>query len=128
MKRFSTLFVIFIAFMNIGGCDDIITVTKPLIEGDNFVTPFDILSHDLNATFTRGEEDFIRSFTVEEGLGPIFNNTSCVSCHPGNGRGTPDLALIRFSIGHDLIPDMGGPQFQDKAIPGVPYEVLPRRC
>ncbi len=125
MKRFSTLFVIFIAFMNLGGCDDIITVTKPLIEVDNFVTPFDILSHDLNATFTRGEEDFIRSFTVEEGLGPIFNNTSCVSCHPGNGRGTPDLALIRFSIGHDLIPDIGGPQFQDKAIPGVPYEVLP---
>ena len=24
MKRFSTLFVIFIAFMNLGGCDDII--------------------------------------------------------------------------------------------------------
>ena len=62
---------------------------------------------------------------MEEGLGPIFNNTGCISCHPGNGRGTPDLALIRFSIGHDLIPDMGGPQFQDKAIPGVPHEVLP---
>ena len=125
MKRFSTLFVIFIAFMNLGGCDDIIMVTKPLIKGDNFTTPFDMLSHDLNARFTRGEEAFIRIFTVEEGLGPIFNNRSCVSCHPGNGRGTPDLALIRFSMGHDLIPDMGGPQFQDKAIPGVPYEVLP---
>lgn len=67
----------------------------------------------------------MRVFTVEEGLGPIFNNTSCVSCHPGNGRGTPDLGLIRFSIGHDLLLDMGGPQFQDKAILGVPYEVLP---
>ena len=125
MKRFSTLFVIFIALMNLGGCDDIITVTKPLIEGDDFETPFNMLSHDLSATFVRGEENFTTVFTVEEGLGPIFNNTSCISCHPGNGRGTPDLALIRFSIGHDLIPDMGGPQFQDKAIPGIPYEVLP---
>ena len=125
MKRFPTLFVIFIAFMNLGGCDDIITVTKPLIEGDDFETPFNMLSHDLSATFVRGEENFTTVFTVEEGLGPIFNNTSCISCHPGNGRGTPDLALIRFSIGHDLIPDMGGPQFQDKAIPGVPHEVLP---
>ena len=111
--------------MNLGGCDDIITVTKPLIEGDDFETPFDMLSYDLSTTFARGEETFTTVFTVEEGLGPIFNNTSCISCHPGNGRGTPDLALIRFSIGHDLIPDMGGPQFQDKAIPGIPYEVLP---
>ena len=125
MKRFLALFVTFIALISLDGCDDMIKVTKPIIEGDNFTTPFDILSHDLNATFTRGEEGFIRSFTEEEGLGPIFNNPSCVSCHPGNGRGTPDLALIRFNIGHDLIPDMGGPQFQDKAIPGVPYEVLP---
>jgi CxxC motif-containing protein (DUF1111 family) len=125
MKRFYTFFVVFIVLMNLGGCGDITTITKPLIDGDNFNTPFDMLSHDLSITFTQGEEAFTKSFTVEEGLGPIFNNVSCVSCHPGNGRGTPDLALIRFSIGHDLIPDMGGPQFQDKAIPGVPYEVLP---
>ena len=67
----------------------------------------------------------MKVFTVEEGLGPIFNQPGCVSCHPGNGRGMPDLSLIRFSIGHDLLPDMGGPQLQDKAIPGAPYEVLP---
>ena len=67
----------------------------------------------------------MRAFTVEEGLGPIFNNTSCVGCHPGNGRGTPDLALIRFSMGRDLIFDVGGPQFQDRAIAGVAYEVIP---
>ena len=62
------------------------------------MTPFDMLSYDLNATFIRGEEAFQKAFLVEEGLGPIFNNVSCVGCHPGNGRGTPDLALIRFSI------------------------------
>ena len=67
----------------------------------------------------------MKVFTVEEGLGPIFNQAACVSCHPGNGRGMPDLSLIRFSMGHNLMLDMGGPQFQDKAIPGVPYESLP---
>lgn len=113
------------------GCSDRINIKLPIIidegefERDNFTTPFGMLSYDLNATFIRGEEAFQKAFLVEEGLGPIFNNMSCVGCHPGNGRGTPDLALIRFSRGHDLMTDMGGPQFQDKTIPNVPYEVLP---
>ena len=93
--------------------------------GDNFETPFDGLSPELQRAFALGEESFAREFTPEDGLGPIFNNTSCLVCHAGNGRGTPDLALIRFSRGLDLIMSMGGPQFQDKAIPGVPLEILP---
>ena len=92
---------------------------------DDFEKPLAELSPDLQRAFDRGEESFAREFTAEEGLGPTFNNSSCVSCHPGNGRGTPDLALIRFSRGLDLLENQGGPQFQDKAIPGVPLEVLP---
>ena len=127
MKKFRPFFVmvIIIVLVNLSGCDNMGKIVKPLVEGDNFETPFDMLSHDLNSTFVNGEQTFMKVFTVEEGLGPIFNNTGCISCHPGNGRGTPDLALTRFSIGHDLIPDLGGPQFQNKAIPGAPYEVLP---
>ncbi|MCY3743481.1 MAG: thiol oxidoreductase [Candidatus Poribacteria bacterium] len=135
MKKLTLLsiFVALIAFAFINGCDGRIKFPQLIIPPDDtvesplgdFETPFDMLSHDLNATFARGEEAFTTVFTVEEGLGPIFNNTGCISCHPGNGRGTPDLALTRFSIGHDLIPDLGGPQFQNKAIPGAPYEVLP---
>ena len=131
MKSFFISFLILIALISFTGCGDRINVKLPIIidegefERDNFTTPFGMLSSDLNATFIRGEEAFQKAFLVEEGLGPIFNNMSCVGCHPGNGRGTPDLALIRFSRGHDLITDMGGPQFQDKAIPDVPYEVLP---
>ena len=131
MKSFCTLFLVFSVLISIIGCSDRINVKLPIIidegefERDNFTTPFGMLSYDLNATFIRGEEAFQKAFLVEEGLGPIFNNMSCVGCHPGNGRGTPDLALIRFSRGHDLMIDMGGPQFQDKTIPDVPYEVLP---
>lgn len=97
----------------------------PPATGDNFQNPYAGLSPELQMAFDHGEESFGREFTPEEGLGPIFNNISCVSCHPGNGRGTPDLALIRFSLGRDLLESQGGPQFQDKAIPGVPLEVLP---
>ena len=92
---------------------------------DNFEKAFDGLSPELRNAFALGEEAFAREFTPEDGLGPIFNNTGCAICHPGNGRGTPDVALIRFSLGLDLIMSMGGPQFQDKAIPGVPLEILP---
>ena len=127
MNRFYTFFVVFVVFAVFGGCNDTIIFTKPVIEieSDNFEMPFDMLSSDLSATFARGEEAFMKVFTVEEGLGPIFNQAGCVSCHPGNGRGMPDLSLIRFSRGHDLLTDMGGPQFQDKAVPCVPYEMLP---
>lgn len=126
LKRFYTIFVV-LTILN--GCDntvnDIVQVTKPVIQSDNFETPFDMLSPGLRATFARGEEAFMKTFSVEEGLGPVFNQVSCVSCHPGNGRGMPDLSLIRFSMGHNLMLDMGGPQFQDKAISGAPYEMLP---
>ena len=93
--------------------------------GDNYEVPLDGLSPELQRLFALGEEAFAREFIPEDGLGPIFNNSSCLVCHPGNGRGTPDLALIRFSLGLDLIMSMGGPQFQDKAIPGVQLEILP---
>ena len=133
MKRFYIFFVAFIAVAFINGCDgrfkpsQLMTPQDDVVEpppGD-FETPFEMLSSDLSATFARGEEAFMKVFTVEEGLGPIFNQAGCVSCHPGNGRGMPDLSLIRFSMGHNLMLDMGGPQFQDKAVPGVPYETLP---
>ena len=120
--RFS-FWLFLIAFLNVAGCDNLLT--KPPPEGDDFVTPFDGMSFDLNRTFVLGDEAFEKVFTVEEGLGPIFNNTGCESCHPADGRGTPDQSFFRFSIGNDLAIDKGGAQHQDRSIPGVPLEVLP---
>ena len=115
--------LLLIALMGLGGCDSLFT--KPPPEGDDFETPFEGLSFDLNRTFALGDEAFEKVFTVEEGLGPIFNNTGCESCHPADGRGTPEQAFFRFSIGEDLAINMGGAQHQDRSIPGVPLEVLP---
>jgi CxxC motif-containing protein (DUF1111 family) len=77
------------------------------------------------AAFARGDEFFARIFKVSDGLGPTFNQPSCETCHPGDGRGTPQTALIRFSINGDLVPRLGGPQLQDKGIPGVNPETIP---
>jgi len=77
------------------------------------------------AAFARGDEQFARIFTVSQGLGPLFNQPSCETCHPGDGRGTPEFALTRISINGDLIPQLGGPQLQDKGIAGVPPETIP---
>ena len=100
-------------------------MTEAPTEGNDFETPFDGLSHNLNAQFLEGDDNFERAFTIEDGLGPIFNNVGCEGCHPGDGRGTSDLGFFRFSRGSDLVDSEGGPQHQDKAISGVPLETIP---
>lgn len=69
MEKFFTNLVSCIVLMSLGGCDDVTRIAKPLIEGDDFETPFDMWSRDLNIAFSRGEEDFMKAFTVEEGWG-----------------------------------------------------------
>lgn len=72
---------------------------------------------------------------VNPGLGPIFNNISCVSCHQGDGRGKPLPAgetygsiLFRCSMpgmdehgGPNPVPGFGG-QIQDHAVYGIQPE------
>lgn len=72
---------------------------------------------------------------VNPGLGPIFNNVSCTSCHANDGRGKPPVAgeqntslLIRLSV--EGTNEHGGPkpapgfgvQLQQRSIFGVPPE------
>ena len=73
---------------------------------------------------------------VFSGLGPIFNNNACDSCHPKNGRGRPPRPgqrmasmFLRVSVpGTDAVtggpvpvPGMGT-QLQHRAVFGVPPE------
>jgi CxxC motif-containing protein (DUF1111 family) len=68
-----------------------------------------------------------------DGLGPLFNATSCSGCHFRDGRGRPpavlggplESLLVRLSVpgpGGAIPHPVYGEQFQDKAIPGVPRE------
>ena len=67
-------------------------------------------------------------FTEESGLGPVFVATSCGSCHAGDGKGHPFTTLTRFgqtdSTGNYYL-DQGGPQLQNRALPGFMPEQMP---
>ncbi|MBP6531878.1 MAG: c-type cytochrome [Bacteroidia bacterium] len=89
----------------------------------------DVGIHDL------GDAEFEQSFVTAPalffgGLGPAFNNTSCVSCHHNDGKGVPSAGFVESSLlvristdGTDQhggsLPVPGyGTQIQDKAIQG----------
>jgi len=67
-------------------------------------------------------------FTTAKGLGPLFVATSCGSCHAGDGKGTPFTTLTRFGqtdSNGNLFLHLGGPQLQNRAIPGYMPETIP---
>jgi CxxC motif-containing protein (DUF1111 family) len=82
-----------------------------------------------------GDHAFEQTFVsnpapVNGGLGPLFNNVSCISCHHNDGKGTPTAGqsnsslLFRMSLpgldnfgGPNNVPGYGG-QLQDMALQG----------
>lgn len=123
--RFAAVAQILLLALATGGCEHLMTSAPTA--GDVMNGPHDGLDPDLTAVFVQGDANFGKAFTAAEGLGPIFNNVSCEGCHPGDGRGTPETGFFRFSRGGDRLVDEGGPQHQDKSIPGLQLapEVVP---
>lgn len=87
-----------------------------------------------------GDRTFEQTFVTapapnNAGLGPVFNNSSCIGCHVRDGRGRPPLPgeemgtmLLRLSLaGHSAnggprpVPNFGD-QLQTRAIVGMPPE------
>ncbi len=70
-------------------------------------------------------------FTPQNGLGPLFVANSCGSCHAGDGKGHPFTTLTRFgqtdNTGNQFI-QQGGPQLQNRAIPGYTPELIPNNA
>ena len=91
--------------------------------------PIESLTSDENASFLAGDIAFNDDiFTSKTGLGPIFVATSCASCHAGDGKGTPFTTLTRFgqidASGNQFL-HLGGPQLQNRALPGYQPETVP---
>lgn len=111
----------------VAGCTAILT--GPVEEGEAFDQPLPGLTRSQELAFARGDEAFEKVFSIKEGLGPLFNQASCESCHSGDGKGHPRTNLIRFgrNIGGSFDPLIsdGGPQLQERAIPGTIPEMLP---
>ena len=100
-------------------------LTEAPDDGDVLDAPLEGLTEEERAAFVTGDEAFGKPFAIAEGLGPIFNNVSCASCHSGDGRGRPENALSRFGEPPDMASSMGGPQLQDRAVMGAVAERLP---
>ena len=91
--------------------------------------PVDGLSYEQNRQFLAGDVAFNDDiFTAQTGLGSIFVATSCGSCHAGDGKGHPFTTLTRFgqidSTGNQFL-HLGGPQLQNRALPGYLPEQIP---
>jgi len=91
--------------------------------------PVEGLTNEQNAIFLRGDIAFNDDvFTSQSGLGPLFVATSCGSCHAGDGKGHPFTTLTRFgqidTFGNQFL-QQGGPQLQNRAIPGFTPEFIP---
>ncbi|MBI3134455.1 MAG: c-type cytochrome [Bacteroidetes bacterium] len=91
--------------------------------------PVEGLTSEENSKFLAGDVAFNDAiFTVENGLGPYFVATSCGSCHAGDGKGHPFTTLTRFgqsdTTGNQFL-NLGGPQLQNRAIPGYQPEQIP---
>ena len=106
--------------------------TMPLLPQENELLdgPIDGLSIEQQIQFLQGDIAFNDDvFTVDKGLGPLFNAISCVSCHAGDGKGHPFVRFTRFgqsdTISGNQFLSHGGPQLQNKAIPGYQPEQLP---
>ncbi|MFZ6009709.1 MAG: di-heme oxidoredictase family protein [Bacteroidota bacterium] len=91
--------------------------------------PVEGLTPAENRQFLSGDVAFNDEiFIPETGLGPLFVANSCGSCHPGDGKGHPFTTLTRFGqndeTGNQYL-HAGGPQLQNRAIPGFMPEQLP---
>ncbi|HEY9722460.1 MAG TPA: di-heme oxidoredictase family protein [Oscillatoriaceae cyanobacterium] len=82
------------------------------------------------AAFARGRALFEHNWSPEEGLGPLYNDTSCRACHgrhftgDGSERFVTLVGGLRNGAQIPLVPE-GGPAIQDRAIAGVPVEQMP---
>jgi CxxC motif-containing protein (DUF1111 family) len=105
-----------------------------------FANPAPNLSEQSFELHQEGDVAFEAKFvtapaTVNSGLGPLYNNIACVSCHTSDGRGTPPndgaeltSMLFRLSIpgtssdgGPNPAPGFGG-QLQSRSVIGYPSE------
>ena len=119
--------VIFLVYSGIVSCEEIIPeapAENELLDG-----PTEGLSHGEQLQFLNGDIAFNDEvFSSTTGLGPGFVATSCGSCHAGDGKGHPFTTLTRFGqTSPNTLPNLsiGGPQLQNRAIPGFEPETLP---
>ena len=127
MKALPKLLLVLVTLYALHGCENFEPAGPPedsLLDG-----PVEGLSESENVRFVNGDIAFNNEiFIPGNGLGPLFVASSCGSCHPGDGKGHPFTTLTRFGQFDDTgnqYNHMGGPQLQNRAIPGYQPEQIP---
>lgn len=92
--------------------------------------PLNGLSADQVQRFLVGLELYTKNFSVEEGLGPGFNQTSCASCHNAPVGGAGAQMVTRFGRmgkkgGFDPLSELGGSLLQANSIAESCQEFIP---
>ncbi len=127
MKKIKVLTAIILVIIGVVACEKMLPPAPPddeLLDG-----PVEGLSYEQNRQFLAGDVAFNDEiFNSQTGLGSIFVATSCGSCHAGDGKGHPFTTLTRFgqidSTGNQFL-HLGGPQLQNRALPGYSPEQIP---
>ena len=92
--------------------------------------PLSTLSDELLDRFELGKILFNEELTIEGGLGPIFNKTSCGNCHNNPVGGPGSQTVTRFGHlgkkgGFDPLAELGGSLLQAEAISENCAEMVP---
>jgi CxxC motif-containing protein (DUF1111 family) len=92
--------------------------------------PLHSLTSELRSRFELGKIAFNQNLSVEGGLGPIFNQTSCGSCHNNPIGGAGSQTVTRFGFigkkgGFDPLTALGGSLRQSEAINDDCAEIVP---
>jgi CxxC motif-containing protein (DUF1111 family) len=127
MKKIKVITAIILVIIAVVACEKILPQAPSddeLLDG-----PVEGLNYEQNRRFLAGDVAFNDEvFTSQTGLGSIFVATSCGSCHAGDGKGHPFTTLTRFgqidSTGNRFL-HLGGPQLQNRALPGYTSEQIP---
>lgn len=131
MKRIipPLLFIVFVCFLT--SCKKLTAPLSPGTPLEDAILdgPVEGLTTTQSRQFLDGDVAFNNEvFNGATGLGPYFVATSCGTCHAGDGKGHPFTTLTRFgqtdSTGNKFLLH-GGPQLQNRALPGYEPEKIP---
>ncbi len=127
MYRLKPYFIIICGISILVGCAKITPIAPE--PSEIIAEPIEGLTEAQKALFIQGDELFAKVYTPEEGLGPIYIQNACESCHVGDGKGHPINTVTRFgrldTNGFDFMLDQGGPQLQQRSVANYTEEEIP---
>ena len=127
MMNKKSVYVISFLILIVIACEKITPGTPE--SSEIIAEPISDLTPSQLASFMTGDELFAKVYSSNDGLGPVFIQTSCEGCHVGDGKGHPFNMETRFGkysgLVFDEMLDKGGPQLQERSIAAYPGEQLP---